>query len=295
MTPYGHLLFHLILVAFVSGCTGNETVIPVAKENPRVSRQTIVHPDSRQKQIEFYWARPKAEGPWPVLIYIHGHQERQRPGGKDLADGGVLERMARRGVVAVSVSQPGYGQSDGPPDFCGPYTQHAVMAVVAELRKWKFVNPDKIGLYGISRGAVVASLVEAQDRRLAAAILVAGFYDFEKSYQNLIEEARTNAHARGMVENIQAESGATSEDIRARSAILSANQIRTPTLIINGERDFRVAVPDIVEFESLIKANDVPVKAVIFSDYGHFVPLEERNKEINPFLEKYLGLAPEAN
>ena len=70
-----------------------------------------------------------------------------------------MGRMASRGYVAAAVSQPGYGQSDGPPDFCGPYTQAAVMKAIDFLRQMPVVQPQHVALYGYSRGAIVASMV----------------------------------------------------------------------------------------------------------------------------------------
>ena len=41
--------------------------------------------------------------------------------GRDTVESGSLERIAvRDSVVAASISQPGYGGSDGPPDWCDP-------------------------------------------------------------------------------------------------------------------------------------------------------------------------------
>ncbi len=67
---------------------------------------------------------------------------------------GRLGIMASRGYVAAAVSQPGYGNSTGPPDFCGPVTQSAALDAIGFLRRQAFVNPNKIGLYGYSRGAI---------------------------------------------------------------------------------------------------------------------------------------------
>ena len=83
--------------------------------------------------------------------------------------------MATRGYVAAAVSQPGYGKSDGPPDYCGPFTQDAVQAAVEFLRRQTFIDPTRIALYGYSRGAIVASMVAT---KVAAVVLGAGAYDF---------------------------------------------------------------------------------------------------------------------
>ena len=53
-------------------------------------------------------------------------------------------KLAHDGIVAVAVSQPGYGKSDGPPDYCGPVTQEATRAVLAEMRRLPFIDPKRI-------------------------------------------------------------------------------------------------------------------------------------------------------
>jgi len=118
--------------------------------------------------------------------------------------------MASRGYVAAAVSQPGYGHSDGPPDFCGPFTQEAVLGVIDFLRTMPVVQPQKIALYGYSRGAIVASMVATQDPQLAAVVLGAGAYDFFRWYPTPLP---------GINANIEREAGTSAEAFRARSAI----------------------------------------------------------------------------
>jgi pimeloyl-ACP methyl ester carboxylesterase len=86
--------------------------------------------------------------------------------------------MARHGYVAAAVSQPGYGNSSGPPDYCVPYTQQATLVAIDFLRRQPFVRPDKVALFGYSRGAIVAAMVATLNPKLAAVVLGAGAYDF---------------------------------------------------------------------------------------------------------------------
>lgn len=79
--------------------------------------------------------------------------------------------MAARGYGAAAVFQPGYGNSDGAPHFCGPFTQDAVLVAIDFLRNKTFVNPNKVVLFGYSRGAIAASMVATKDQNLAPVIL----------------------------------------------------------------------------------------------------------------------------
>src|SRR5262249_51834213 len=182
------------------------------------------HPEGASKRIEVYWAKPPGEGRWPVLIYIHGHQEGERPGAAVYVTTPLLKRDARRGLLAVALSQPGYGKSDGPPDFCGPRSQRAVTAVIDHFRRQPFVDARRIGLYGYSRGAVVASMVATTVQDLAALVLGGGIYDLEEALPRL---------APGIQQNIKSEAGVSQEAFRARSAMRFASEIRTPTLILH--------------------------------------------------------------
>lgn len=162
----------------------------------------------------------------------------------------------------------------------------------SEPRKWKFVLPKKIALYGVSRGAIVASMVETKDPDLAAVVLVSGFYDLEKSYKALQKNGIGDREFLGIAENIRAETGGTKTAFELRSAVCHARQIRTPTLILNGEKDRLMERNGIEDFARAIRQNSTLAEVVVFPDYGHFIPFAERNKKIGPFLEKHLGASP---
>src|SRR5262245_27660050 len=163
-----------------------------------IQREFLQHRQNISKKIEVFWTTPRAPGPWPAILFIHGHQEQSRNGGEAFVRTGRLGIMASRGYVAAALSQPGYGHSDGPPDFCGPFTQEAVAVAIAFLRQQPSVHPQKVVLYGYSRGAIVASMVATQDPQLAAVVLGAGAYNFFRWYPTPL---------RGIDANIEREAG----------------------------------------------------------------------------------------
>lgn len=282
------LLASLIAVASLTSCA-TRAQAPDIPLPSNVYYGTLPHPQKATAKVEYFWARPKAEGRYPVVIFIHGFQNGEKTiGGKDMVEYGVLAQKTAKGFVAVSVSQPGFGGSDGPRDYCGPYTQDAVQAVIREIRKWKFVDPDKVALYGVSRGAMVASMVTTKDPRIAAAVLVSGSFDLEKLDRMLRERGKSDPIVASIAENIKIETGGSTQAFRDRSALYHAKSIRTPTLIINGAKDDRADMDVSTEFSKRLSENGVYSKLVIFTEYGHAVPVNERNKEIDPFLDRYL-------
>ena len=198
-----------------------------------VRRDFLPHSKDANKRIEIFWTKPAGDGPYPALLLIHGHQEQIRNGGEAFVRTGRLGILARQGYVAASLSQPGYGNSDGPPDYCGPFTQDAALVALDFLRKQPFVNPNKVALYGYSRGAIVAGMVATRDPKLAAVVLGAGAYDFFSWYPTTL---------RGIEANVQREAGTSAEAFKARSAIYHIDKIKSPILLLHGTQDERIPV-----------------------------------------------------
>jgi len=266
---------------------------PAAPRDPGIHQELIPHRDDPQKQVELLWARPDYDGRFPAIVYLHGHQYGERPGGATFATWGILARTARSGAVALAVSQPGYGRSDGPPDYCGPFTQRAVETVLARIRTWPFVDPAKIAVYGVSRGAIVAAMLTTRDSRLAAAVLMSGTYDLGELYRRISAPSETRFLLTAIAANLRHETDASEEAFRARSALAHAATIRTPTLLLNGALDDRFDPSSARRLGAAILANGVPAKVVVFPDLGHKIPIEVRGPEIVPFLARHLGVALE--
>jgi hypothetical protein len=112
-----------------------------------VHRDLLPHSQDARKRVELFWTRPAGDGPYPVLLLVHGHQEQLRNGGEAFVRTGRLGVIAARSYVAAALSQPGYGDSDGPPDYCGPFTQDATMVAIdfggnrsSIPKEWRFTD-----------------------------------------------------------------------------------------------------------------------------------------------------------
>ena len=74
----------------------------------QASGKMIAHPDRADAAVEYFVRRPSGTGPWPTLVFLHGHQRGRSPlGGTVFVNWGALDQYARRGFLAVSVSLPG--------------------------------------------------------------------------------------------------------------------------------------------------------------------------------------------
>lgn len=256
--------------------------------------RVLVHPEERGLEtVELFVEMPESDGPSPIILFVHGYQWEQRPGGRafveiigdrpELAtiDEGRIQEMARRGYIAASVSQPGFGDSAGPSDFCGPRTQKAVMAALDYLLSLPNADKTRVALYGVSRGAATSSMVATKDNRITALILMAGVYDLEEFYPT---------GDKYLDENILNETGATPEAFAERAALRYADRIKAHTLILHGEQDTRGEVLSQAErLAAKLEENGTPVRLRIYKDRPHQIPIPEQWEEITPFLQDLFG------
>ncbi len=271
------LFLSIIFLANISGVK--------AQNSFDIENGFVQHPDDPTKKVEYFMKKPVKSGPWPMVVFLHGHQDGVRPGGKVFDEWGVLDRFAKRGYLAVAVSQPGYGNSTGPADFCGEATQNAVSAVISHLRKEGFVAKNKLVIQGISRGAMVASLIAAHDDSVSGIILISGLYDLTQ----FVAEANKNQIKQAVMDSLIAETGGGAEALRTRSALPFAGKIKAATLILNGEKDDRTDPGQARRLAEEITRSGGKARAIIYPEYGHQIPVDVRNKEIDPFIENVLG------
>lgn len=287
LTRMKHKAFPVFILIFlfflIAECVAAEKGSLTDPRGEVIHRELLSHGANSKKKVELFWAKPSGDGPYAAVLFIHGHQEQVRDGGESYVRLGRLGGMTSRGYVAASISLPGYGNSDGPPDFCGPYTQQAVLVAIDFLRKQTFVKLDKIALYGYSRGAIVASMVATQDQRLAAVVLGAGAYDFSELYKSTLSGIKTN---------IRTEAGTSDEAFKARSSIYHVEKIKSPILLLHGARDDNVPVQQAMAFAEKLKANSIAFRMKIFPNSKHNIPIEEQYNELVPFLEEFLSAKP---
>lgn len=253
-----------------------------------VERTFLVHPSDPESRVELYRSHPREAGRRPAILFVHGHQGGERPGGRFYVDNGFLERWTAAGLVAAAVSQPGYGESDGPPDFCGPRSRQAVHAALAALRRDPRVDPERIVLFGRSRGAVVASRVAGEDDRLAGVVLRAGIYDLVDAYARLATIPDRDL-ADGIRRNIDRESGGTLEALRDRSALYAETPIRVPTLILHGGLDDRAPAAKARALADRLERAGTPVEILVFDGVGHSIPEELQEPALERFVMRLAG------
>ena len=230
--------------------------------------------------VELFQARPDHGNPAGAILFVHGNQGGRRIGARETVDTGTLLRFCSRlNITAAAVSQPGYGASAGPPDFCGPATQRAISSALSFLRAQPRVDPDRIVLYGYSRGAIASAMVATREPDLRALILGAGVYDLEAAYETA---------SPGIRWAIEQEAGATDEAFAVRSALRHADKIQAETLLLHGRLDDRAPVEQAEELAEALSDAGTAVSLHMF-DCGHRIPHELSRAAMRPLLRKVFG------
>ncbi len=211
--------------------------------------------------IEYYYEKPEGKGPFPCVFLIHGYQfPETSTGGKVFYDYGFLTEISKMGIVAVAVSVPGFGNSIGIRDFSGQTSQDGVIKVLDHFKKFDYVDDSKIGIYGISRGATIASMVAVRYENLAFQILQSGIYDFKNWH--------IPNHCKEIKDNYFEESKGNSYD---RSAIEHVDKITIPTLFVHGQLDVIGGLNSAIAFHEGILNNQVYSRLLIFPNLTHFL------------------------
>src|SRR5262249_39684873 len=150
------------------GCAALPSGVTVSRADYAVDR----------KPVEAISFAPAGDGPFPGVLMIPGYQRTAR----DLIPLGV--RLSREGFAGIAVTQPGFGRSQGPPDYVGPKTLAVLRVAYRSLQRQRNVDPNRMAIYGYSRGAMAASLLAVELDDVKAAVFGAGIYDFQRAYDD---------------------------------------------------------------------------------------------------------------
>jgi dipeptidyl aminopeptidase/acylaminoacyl peptidase len=224
------------------------------------------------RAVEALSFRPAGEGRFPAALLIPGYSRTAR----NLVALGV--RLAGDGIACLAVTQPGFGKSQGPADFVGPKTIRVLTAAYRKFQRETFVNAERMGIYGFSRGGMAASLLAVELDDIKAAVFGAGVYDFKKAYDEVTVP--------GLRENMKAETGMTEEAIRQRSSILRMENLKCPVLILHGEKDANVPVSQALLLRDRLTSLRKDFEIKLFPDREHGIGPEVSTLTLDFFKRK---------
>jgi dipeptidyl aminopeptidase/acylaminoacyl peptidase len=222
--------------------------------------------------IQYWLIKPPNFDPsrkYPIVFLIHGGP--QGVWGDAWSSRWNPSLWAAQGwlIAAPNPSgSTGFGQAmvDRISGDWGGRVMTEIDAVVADVSKMAFADSARMGIAGASYGGYAVNWILGHTDRFKAAVSHDGVFNLE-SMSMATEELWFT----------EWEFGGKPWDPKARAQFakwsphLYAHKIKTPTLIITNELDYRVPVDQGLQMYTVLRRNGVPSEALVFPDEGHWV------------------------
>jgi dipeptidyl aminopeptidase/acylaminoacyl peptidase len=204
---------------------------------------------------------------YPVLFLIHGGP--QGAWGESWSYRWNPQVFASAGYLVIMPNprgSTGYGQRfiDQISGDWGGRVYLDLMAVVDEVATWPYSDADRMGAAGGSYGGYMVNWILGNTNRFKALISHAGVYDLESMFGETEELFFVEWEFKGAPWK-------NPEMYRRWSPSKLAANFRTPTLVIHGERDYRVPVGQGLQLFTALQMQKVPSRLLLFPDEGHWI------------------------
>jgi len=185
-----------------------------------------------------------------------------------------------------AVMQPSVDLERG---FPGEAWLKGVTAAATKLVELGIADPKRLGVHGTSYGGYATNLLVTQTDRFAAAINISGKVDMISFYTDSPRLGTRNIHA---PERSQDRLGATlweqPQKYVAHTAIMFADRIKTPLLLLTGRQDPNVPERTTSEMFYALRRLGRRVEWVSYTNGGHGMPTTNE-AEVRDFHQRILG------
>ena len=215
---------------------------------------------------------------YPMIVLLHGGPQTMwsdawgyRWNAQVFSAAGYVTLMInRRGST-------GYGQKftdEITNDWGGRSYLDVNKGIDATIAKYPFIDKTRLAAAGGSYGGYMANWLATHSDRFKVIVSHAGVYDKAAMYATeelWFEEHDTGGTPWAAPENYKKWSPST--------YAAELGKYKTPTLVICGERDYRVPYTQSLEFFSALQRQRVPSKLMVFPDEGHWI-LKPQNSQL---------------
>ena len=150
---------------------GQITTRSILEETNAFTRSYITYPSDRLT-ITGVMHRPHGEGPFPVLILLHGYADRDQYYA-GLGTWQAADFFARQGYIVIAPDFRSWGESDSGLSLFHMGLVADTLHLISSIPSLPQADSEQIGLWGHSMGGGVAMKVLTIDPRVKAAVLYA--------------------------------------------------------------------------------------------------------------------------
>ncbi|PYL31479.1 MAG: S9 family peptidase [Verrucomicrobia bacterium] len=238
-------------------------------------------------------AKVEADKKYPMVVLIHGG-----PSGVTTSEWPASFGMSRAIIAALSARgyyvllpnpRGSYGQGEeftraNVKDFGGGDLRDDLAGVDAAIKKYP-IDPNRLGVTGWSYGGYMTMWTVTQTNRFHAAVAGAGIANWQSYYgQNLIDQWMIPFFGASVYDDPAV--------YEKSSPIRFIKNVKTPTLVIAGERDAECPSAQSYEFWHALKTLGVPTHLIVYPGEGHlFIKPEhqvDRMEQTVGWFDKYL-------
>lgn len=243
--------------------------------------------------VQGWLMEPKSFDPakkYPLIVVVHGGPaaDAQSRWGTGMISAPVFSAL---GYFVLEANPRGsFGQGEAftqanRKDFGYGDLGDILAGVDAAIARYP-IDPKRVGIAGWSYGGFMSMFAVTQTDRFAASVAGAGIANWQSYYgENSIDQWMQPFFGSTVYDD--------PEVYAKSSAINYIGRVKTPTLVVVGDRDGECPAPQSFEFWHALRAKGVPTKLVIYPNEGHgFVDAGHRRDVIEraaAWFEQYLG------
>jgi dipeptidyl aminopeptidase/acylaminoacyl peptidase len=230
---------------------------------------------------------------YPMVVLIHGGPSSlttsEWPASFGMSRAIIAALSARGYYVLLPNPRGSYGRGEeftraNVKDFGGGDLRDDLAGVDAAIKKYP-IDPNSLGVTGWSYGGFMTMWTVTQTNRFRAAVAGAGIANWQSYYgQNLIDQWMIPFFGASVYDDPAV--------YEKSSPIRFIKNVKTPTLVIAGERDAECPASQSYEFWHALKTLGVQTKLIVYPDEGHlFIKPEyqvDRMDQTVGWFDKYL-------
>jgi len=230
---------------------------------------------------------------YPMVVLIHGGPSSavtpDWPAGFGMSRA-IIAALSSRGYYLLMPNPRGsYGQGEeftraNVKDFGGGDLRDILAGVDAAIKRYP-IDPTRLGVTGWSYGGYMTMWTVTQTNRFHAAVAGAGIANWQSYYgQNLIGQWMIPFFGTSVYDDPAV--------YEKSSPIRFIKNVKTPTLVVVGERDAECPASQSSEFWHALKTLGVPTQLIIYPGEGHLFldPKHQANRleQTVGWFDKYL-------
>jgi len=247
--------------------------VKITRFNKRVEEYAVAEPRrfvftaSDGVEVEGWVMEPidREEGRrYPAILWIHGGPK-SKFGWSFMFE---FQLYASNGYAVIYCNSRGSdGYSEDFADIRGHYGerdyQDLMECLDQALKRFDFIDPERVGVAGISYGGFMTNWIVTQTDRFKAAISLNGISVWEAEYLT------TDIGTYFVPDQLNGDPWRDWERLRAKSPLYRVDNVKTPLMIIHSVDDYRCWLDQAIAMFTALKLKGKEAELILFESGGH--------------------------